>query len=135
MDTLRALFGSALDRFGDRTAVRVGEATTSYQELVAAADRLAHVLLGLGVRPGDPVALMMSNRIEWLVADQAILRGTGARGLRAIMEEVLLPVMYDIPSRDDVAKVVVTAQTVKDNVNPTIVPRQPQRRERRDRSA
>jgi ATP-dependent Clp protease ATP-binding subunit ClpX len=51
------------------------------------------------------------------------------------MEEVLLPVMYDIPSRDDVAKVVVTAQTVKDNVNPTIVPRQPQRRERRDRSA
>jgi ATP-dependent Clp protease ATP-binding subunit ClpX len=43
--------------------------------------------------------------------------------------------MYDIPSRDDVAKVVVTAQTVKDNVNPTIVPRQPQRRERRDRSA
>lgn len=46
------------------------------------------------------------------VADQAILRGTGARGLRAIMEEVLLPVMYDIPSRDDVAKVVVTAETV-----------------------
>lgn len=78
MDTLRALFGSALDRFGDRTAVRVGEATTSYQELVAAADRLAHVLLGLGVRPGDPVALMMSNRIEWLVADQAILRVGGA---------------------------------------------------------
>jgi ATP-dependent Clp protease ATP-binding subunit ClpX len=69
------------------------------------------------------------------VADQAILRGTGARGLRAIMEEVLLPVMYDIPSRDDVAKVVVTRETVKENVNPTIVPRQPPRRERRERSA
>ena len=69
------------------------------------------------------------------IADQAILRGTGARGLRAIMEEVLNPVMYDIPSRDDVAKVVVTEQTVKENVNPTIVPRQPARRERRDKSA
>ena len=56
------------------------------------------------------------------VADQAILRGTGARGLRAIMEEVLLPVMYDIPGRDDVARVVVTGETVRDNVLPTIVP-------------
>jgi ATP-dependent Clp protease ATP-binding subunit ClpX len=50
------------------------------------------------------------------------------------MEEVLLPVMYDIPSRDDVAKVVVTKETVQDNVLPTIVPRKPSR-ERRDKSA
>ncbi|GAA3959053.1 ATP-dependent Clp protease ATP-binding subunit ClpX [Gordonia caeni] len=65
------------------------------------------------------------------VAEQAIHRGTGARGLRAIMEEVLLPVMYDIPSRTDVAKVVVTGETVSDNVLPTIVPRKPpQRREK-----
>ena len=69
------------------------------------------------------------------IADQAIHRGTGARGLRAIMEEVLLPVMYDIPSRDDVAKVVVTKETVQDNVLPTIVPRKPSRAERRDKSA
>jgi ATP-dependent Clp protease ATP-binding subunit ClpX len=69
------------------------------------------------------------------IADQAILRGTGARGLRAIMEEVLLQVMYDIPSRSDVAKVVITEQTVKENVNPTIVTRAPSRRERREKSA
>jgi ATP-dependent Clp protease ATP-binding subunit ClpX len=69
------------------------------------------------------------------IADQAILRGTGARGLRAIMEEVLLQVMYDIPSRTDVAKVVITEQTVKENVNPTIVTRAPSRRERREKSA
>ncbi len=69
------------------------------------------------------------------IADQAIHRGTGARGLRAIMEEVLLPVMYDIPSRDDVAKVVVTKETVQDNVLPTIVPRKPTRSERRDKTA
>ncbi|MEV1292037.1 ATP-dependent Clp protease ATP-binding subunit ClpX [Pseudonocardia sp. NPDC049635] len=84
----------------------------------------------------DGVELDFAEEALDAVADQAILRGTGARGLRAIMEEVLLPVMYDIPSRDDVAKVVVTAETVKENVNPTIVPRtQPPRRERRDRSA
>ena len=61
------------------------------------------------------------------VADEAIQRGTGARGLRAIMEEVLLPAMYDVPGRDDVERVVVTAETVRENVYPTIVPRQPKR--------
>jgi ATP-dependent Clp protease ATP-binding subunit ClpX len=83
----------------------------------------------------DGVELEFSDDALDAVADQAILRGTGARGLRAIMEEVLLPVMYDIPSRDDVAKVQVTGKTVRENVNPTIVPRQPARRERRERSA
>ncbi|MBW0113275.1 ATP-dependent Clp protease ATP-binding subunit ClpX, partial [Pseudonocardia sp. KRD-182] len=83
----------------------------------------------------DGVELEFTEGALEAVADQAILRGTGARGLRAIMEEVLLPVMYDIPSRDDVAKVVVTEQTVRSNVNPTIVPRTPARRERRERSA
>ncbi|MCY7344238.1 MAG: ATP-dependent Clp protease ATP-binding subunit ClpX [Pseudonocardia sp.] len=83
----------------------------------------------------DGVELEFTDDALEAVADQAILRGTGARGLRAIMEEVLLPVMYEIPSRDDVAKVVVTEQTVRSNVNPTIVPRTPARRERRDRSA
>jgi ATP-dependent Clp protease ATP-binding subunit ClpX len=83
----------------------------------------------------DGVGLEFTDDAMEAVADQAILRGTGARGLRAIMEEVLLPVMYDIPSRDDVAKVVVTEQTVRSNVNPTIVPRTPARRARQERSA
>ncbi|WP_346275460.1 ATP-dependent Clp protease ATP-binding subunit ClpX [Pseudonocardia sp.] len=83
----------------------------------------------------DGVELEFTGDALEAVADQAILRGTGARGLRAIMEEVLQSVMYDIPSRDDVAKVVVTEQTVRENVNPTIVPRVPPRRERRERSA
>ena len=71
------------------------------------------------------------------MADQAVLRGTGARGLRAIMEEVLLSVMYDVPSRDDVARVVITGAVVLDNVLPTLVPRDaaPPRRERREKSA
>ena len=69
------------------------------------------------------------------IADQAILRGTGARGLRAIMEEVLLSVMYEVPSRDDVARVVITREAVLENVNPTIVPRETPKRERREKSA
>jgi len=57
------------------------------------------------------------------IADQALLRGTGARGLRAIMEEVLLPVMFDVPSEEDIARVVVTREVVLDNVLPTLVRR------------
>jgi ATP-dependent Clp protease ATP-binding subunit ClpX len=83
----------------------------------------------------DGVELEFTEEALEAIADQAIHRGTGARGLRAIMEEVLLPVMYDIPSRDDVAKVVVTRETVQDNVLPTIVPRKPSRAERRDKTA
>jgi ATP-dependent protease Clp ATPase subunit len=83
----------------------------------------------------DGVELEFDEDALDAIAEQAIHRGTGARGLRAIMEEVLLPVMYDIPSRDDVAKVVVTKETVQDNVLPTIVPRKPARPERREKSA
>ncbi|WP_086862895.1 ATP-dependent Clp protease ATP-binding subunit ClpX [Amycolatopsis lexingtonensis] len=81
----------------------------------------------------DNVELEFTSTALEAIADQAVLRGTGARGLRAIMEEVLQPVMYDIPSRDDVAKVVITEQTVRENVNPTIVARQPTRRARSER--
>ena len=57
------------------------------------------------------------------VAEQAMSRGTGARGLRAILEEVLLPVMFDVPSEDDIDKVVITREVVLDRVTPTIVRR------------
>ncbi len=83
----------------------------------------------------DGVELEFTDEALDAIADQAIHHGTGARGLRAIMEEVLQPVMFDIPSRDDVAKVVVTKETVQDNVLPTIVPRKAARSERRDKSA
>ena len=50
-------------------------------------------------------------------------RGTGARGLRAIMEEVLLDTMYELPSRTDIAQVVIDGDVVR-KVNPTLVPMQ-----------
>jgi ATP-dependent Clp protease ATP-binding subunit ClpX len=83
----------------------------------------------------DGVDLEFTEDALEAMADQAILRGTGARGLRAIMEEVLLSVMYDVPSRKDVARVVITRESVLENVNPTIVPREAPKRERREKSA
>ena len=82
----------------------------------------------------DGVALEFTEDALEAVADQAILRGTGARGLRAIMEEVLLSVMYEVPSRKDVAKVVINREVVLERVNPTLVPRET-KRERREKSA
>lgn len=88
----------------------------------------------------DGVELELTPDATRAVAEQAILRGTGARGLRAIMEEVLMPVMFDIPSREDVARVVITREVVLENVLPTLVPRAagtsaPRKRERREKSA
>jgi ATP-dependent Clp protease ATP-binding subunit ClpX len=72
----------------------------------------------------DGVELEFTPDALEAVAEQAILRGTGARGLRAIMEEVLLTVMYDVPSREDVARVVINREVVAKNVNPTLIPRE-----------
>jgi ATP-dependent Clp protease ATP-binding subunit ClpX len=83
----------------------------------------------------DGVELDFDGEALEAIADQAILRGTGARGLRAIMEEVLLSVMYEVPSRKDVARVVITRDVVLEHVNPTLVPREPPKRERREKSA
>ncbi|MYS82493.1 ATP-dependent Clp protease ATP-binding subunit ClpX [Embleya scabrispora] len=83
----------------------------------------------------DGVELDFEMEALEAIADQAIMRGTGARGLRAILEEVLQSVMYEVPSRKDVARVVVTDQVVLKHVNPTLVPREVVKRERRDKSA
>jgi len=79
----------------------------------------------------DNVELEFTEDAIDAMADQAMLRGTGARGLRAIIEEVLLNVMYEVPSRDDVGKVVVTREVVLDNVNPTLVPREVEKKPRK----
>ncbi len=71
----------------------------------------------------DGVELEFDQDALEAIADLAVLRKTGARGLRAIMEEVLGPIMFDVPSNDDVARVVVTRQSVLENAAPTIVPR------------
>ncbi|MGH2673183.1 MAG: ATP-dependent Clp protease ATP-binding subunit ClpX [Actinomycetota bacterium] len=84
----------------------------------------------------DGVELEFSDDALDAIADQAILRGTGARGLRAIMEEVLLNTMYELPSRQDVTKCLIDGEVVKSKVNPTLVPvKETKRRERQERTA
>jgi len=72
----------------------------------------------------DGVELVFTDDALLAVADQATLRGTGARGLRAILEEVLLNTMYELPSRQDVARVVIDGDVVRERVNPTLIPMQ-----------
>ncbi|MFC4534432.1 ATP-dependent Clp protease ATP-binding subunit ClpX [Sphaerisporangium dianthi] len=83
----------------------------------------------------DGVELEFTEDAVAAIAEQALLRRTGARAARAVLEEVLLNVMYEVPSRDDVARVVVDREAVLDNVPPTLVPREPPRWERREDSA
>ena len=76
----------------------------------------------------DGVELVFDDDALNAIADQALERGTGARGLRAIMEEVLLPVMFDLPSREDIASVVITADVVLSKAEPTMIPHVTKRR-------
>src|SRR5487761_162083 len=83
----------------------------------------------------DGVKLEFTDDALEAVAEQALLRGTGARGLRAILEEVLLEVMYDLPSRTDISKCVVDRAVVLDKVHPTLVPLAPPAKASRSRRA
>jgi len=70
----------------------------------------------------DNVDLVYTPDSLEAIAEQALKRATGARGLRAIMEEVLLNTMYDLPSRDDIEQVLIDRDVVEKKVNPTLVP-------------
>src|SRR5579885_2405863 len=83
----------------------------------------------------EDVELEFTDDALEAVAEQALLRGTGARGLRAILEEVLLNIMYDLPSRNDIGKCVIDRQVVEERVNPTLVPRAESPRATRPRRA
>jgi ATP-dependent Clp protease ATP-binding subunit ClpX len=84
----------------------------------------------------DGVELEFTDDSLAAIADQAILRATGARGLRAIMEEVLLNTMYELPSRQDVTKCVIDEDVVRSKVNPTLVPvKETPKRQRQERTA
>lgn len=69
----------------------------------------------------DGVALEFKEDALKAIAEEAIKRNTGARGLRAIMEEVMLNVMYEIPTRSDVSKCIVTKDTILQRIEPELV--------------
>ena len=71
----------------------------------------------------EDVDLVFDSEALEAIADEAIKRASGARGLRAVLEEVLLDTMYDLPGREDIETVVIDGEAVLRNVNLTLVPR------------
>ena len=78
----------------------------------------------------DGVELEFETDALSAIAELAVLRQTGARGLRSIMEDVLGPIMFEVPSTDQVAKVIVTRESVVDGAAPTIIAREALRAEK-----
>ena len=86
----------------------------------------------------DDVELEFTTDALDAIAELALERGTGARGLRAIMESVLLGVMYEVPSRSDIAKVIIEKDCITSKAAATLVERVgdlPKRSPRRDKSS
>lgn len=69
----------------------------------------------------DGVELEFEEEALYEIAKKAIERKTGARGLRSILEDIMLDIMYEIPSRDDIEKCIITKETVEKRVSPTLV--------------
>jgi ATP-dependent Clp protease ATP-binding subunit ClpX len=69
----------------------------------------------------DGIELIFADEALEAIATKALARGTGARGLRSIIEEALLDVMFDLPSRADVKKCVITRETIEKGIDPTLV--------------
>ena len=69
----------------------------------------------------DSIELVFTDDALWEIAEKALQRETGARGLRSIIEAALLDVMFELPSRKDVSKCVITKETISKGLNPTLV--------------
>ncbi|MDP6281335.1 MAG: ATP-dependent Clp protease ATP-binding subunit ClpX [Acidimicrobiales bacterium] len=78
----------------------------------------------------EDIELEVSGEALAVIAEQALERGTGARGLRAILEEVLLDVMYDLPGDEEAGRVVVDIDTVRERQMPMVLPRDDERHNR-----
>lgn len=68
----------------------------------------------------DNVELEFSEEVLSAISEKAIERKTGARGLRSIIEEALIDIMYDVPSSENVSKVVITEQTINEEIEPEL---------------
>lgn len=69
----------------------------------------------------EGVGLTFDPKALEAVAKETITRGTGARGLRAVLETVMVDIMFDLPSRDDVREVVITRETIEDGADPLLI--------------
>ena len=71
----------------------------------------------------DSIELVFMEDALWSISDRALERETGARGLRSIIEQALLDVMFELPSRRDVSKCVITKETISKGLKPTLLAR------------
>ena len=69
----------------------------------------------------DKVDLKFTKDALKEIAKQALKRGTGARGLRAIMEEIMLNVMFEIPARKDISKCIINREVVENKIEPKVI--------------
>jgi ATP-dependent Clp protease ATP-binding subunit ClpX len=69
----------------------------------------------------DSIELVFTDDSLWEISDRALARETGARGLRSIIESALLDVMFELPSRSDVTKCVITKETISKGLKPTLL--------------
>jgi ATP-dependent Clp protease ATP-binding subunit ClpX len=69
----------------------------------------------------DDIELVFTEEALWEIAEKALARETGARGLRSIIESALLDVMFELPSRKDVVKCAITKETITQGIKPTLV--------------
>lgn len=83
----------------------------------------------------DNTSLEFKEEALMTIAKEAIKRNTGARGLRAIIEDIMLDVMYEIPSRTDISKVVITEEAVSKKENPIYVTTAPEKKKKKEETA
>jgi ATP-dependent Clp protease ATP-binding subunit ClpX len=76
----------------------------------------------------DDVELVFHEGALKAIAERALARGTGARGLKSIIEDVLLNSMFEVPSRPDIKRCVITEQSITDGVEPLLLTEEPKRR-------
>ncbi len=69
----------------------------------------------------EGVGLTFDPKALEAIAKETIKRGTGARGLRAVLETVMVDIMFDLPSRDDVREVVITRESIEDGTAPLLI--------------
>ncbi|MCL2437289.1 MAG: ATP-dependent Clp protease ATP-binding subunit ClpX [Clostridiales bacterium] len=83
----------------------------------------------------DNVELEIEDEAIVRIAEKAIERKTGARGLRSILEKIMTDIMYEIPSRDDVKKCIITKGTIDNDIMPTLVLAESKKEKKRDETA
>ncbi|WP_265109985.1 class I adenylate-forming enzyme family protein [Halosolutus halophilus] len=111
--TLKDVFETSLRKYADRTAVVDGDRELTYEELDRRANAVAHGLVERGVGVGDRVALMMSNRLEYVVADVAVIK-VGAAKLP--LNDMLTPDEFEYMLRDSGTETVICGPNFTDTM-------------------